>query len=67
MRVLIYSQSVNTETVEYIKVCINELEKYKAKLYITDCFNKINNNAIIKSKNGKFSNQGKSFKKHTWR
>ena len=46
MRVLIYSQSVNTETVEYIKVCINELEKYKAKLYITDCFNKINNNKI---------------------
>ena len=46
MRVLIYSQSVNTETVEYIKVCINELKKYKAKLYITDCFNKINNNKI---------------------
>ena len=57
MRVLIYSQSVNTETLEYIKVCINELEKYNAKLYITDCFNKINNNKI------KISFQNKNYKK----
>ncbi len=46
MRVVIYSQSINHETVKYIQVCVNELVKYKAKLYITDCFNKINNDKI---------------------